>query len=124
MSDHFKRTDRISQMIQRKLSQIIYQEIKDPRLPKLITISAVKCSNDLSHAQVYFTVYNADQAATEIRLNAAASYLRTALARSLSFRIVPQLHFRFDPSVEYGTSLSRLIDKVNREDDAASSSSE
>ncbi|SPX61608.1 ribosome-binding factor A [Legionella feeleii] len=92
MSKDFKRTDRVAEMMQRKLSQIIQQEIKDPRLPAFITISAVKVSADLGHAKVYFTVFNDDVKETAAILNAAASYLRSALARSVKLRTVPQLH--------------------------------
>lgn len=113
MPTHFKRTDRIAEMMQRKLAQIIQQEIHDPRLPSLITISAVQVSKDLSHAKVYFTVFNGDPVETESILTAAASYLRTALARTITLRTVPQLHFIHDKSVEYGARLSRLIDQVN-----------
>lgn len=119
MSNNFKRTDRIAEMMQRKLAQLIQQEIKDPRLPSLITISAVKVARDLGHAKVYFTVFNDDPKQTEVILNTAASYLRTALARSITLRTVPQLHFVYDESIEYGKRLSRLIDDVNdTEEDA------
>ncbi len=113
MSNNFKRTDRIAEMIQRKLAQIIPLEIKDPRLKGFVTISAVKVSADLGHAKVYFTVFNEDKQLVTNILNAAASYLRTALARSITLRTVPQLHFVYDESIEYGERLSRLIDKVN-----------
>lgn len=113
MTSSFKRTDRIAEMIQRKLAQIIQQEIKDPRMPALITISAVKVSKDLSYAKVYFTVFNSNAEETATILNTAASYLRTILARSLTLRTVPQLHFIYDESIEYGNRLSRLIDEVN-----------
>ncbi|MBA2709124.1 MAG: 30S ribosome-binding factor RbfA [Tatlockia sp.] len=113
MSSDFKRTDRIAEMMQRKLSQIIQQEVKDPRLPAFVTISTVKVAADLSHAKVYFTVLNADIAETETVLNSAAPYLRKALARSVKLRTVPQLHFVYDESIEYGRRLSRLIDDVN-----------
>lgn len=116
MSKDFKRTDRVAEMMQRKLSQIIQQEIKDPRLPAFITISAVKVSADLGHAKVYFTVFNDDVEQTAAILNAAASYLRSALARSVKLRTVPQLHFVYDESIEYGRRLSRLIDEVNPSD--------
>ncbi|WP_019215918.1 30S ribosome-binding factor RbfA [Legionella tunisiensis] len=116
MSKDFKRTDRVAEMMQRKLSQIIQQEIKDPRLPAFITISAVKVSADLGHAKVYFTVFNDDAEQTAAILNAAASYLRSALARSVTLRTVPQLHFVYDESIEYGRRLSRLIDEVNPPD--------
>lgn len=113
MSNDFKRTDRIAEMMQRKLAQIIPQEIKDPRLPAFITISAVTVTKDLAHAKIYFTAFNDEHGHAESILNAAASYLRTALARTLTLRIVPQLHFIHDESIEYGRNLSRLIDKVN-----------
>ncbi|HGK6671905.1 TPA: 30S ribosome-binding factor RbfA [Legionella feeleii] len=116
MSKDFKRTDRVAEMMQRKLSQIIQQEIKDPRLPAFITISAVKVSADLGHAKVYFTVFNDDVKETAAILNAAASYLRSALARSVKLRTVPQLHFVYDESIEYGRRLSRLIDEANPSD--------
>lgn len=113
MANTFSRTDRIAGVMQRELTQLIKQEVKDPRLPKLITISAVKVSKDLSHAKVYFTVFNDDAKLAASILNAAASYLRTHLAKIMTMRTVPQLHFIYDESVEYGKRLSRLIDEVN-----------
>ena len=113
MTSHFKRTDRIAEMMQRLLAQIIQHEIKDPRLPRLITISAVKVTRDLGHAKVYFTVFNDDPVQTAIILNTAASYLRTSLAKTMTLRTVPQLHFIYDESIAYGKQLSRLIDEVN-----------
>ena len=123
MSNDFKRTDRIAEMMQRKLAQIIQQEIKNPGLPNFITISAVKVARDLGHAKVYFTVFNSDPAETEAKLNTASGYLRTLLAKTVTLRTVPQLHFIFDESIEYGKRLSRLIDEVNDtdKDDEASS---
>ena len=113
MSNDFKRTDRIAEMMQRKLAQIIQQEVKDPRLPGFITISAVTVTRDLGHAKIYFTALNDEAGMADTILNASASYLRSALARTLTLRTVPQLHFIHDKSIEYGRHLSRLIDEVN-----------
>ena len=122
MSSDFKRSDRIAEMIQRKLSQIIQQEIKDPRMPTFVTISSVKVTSDLGHAKVYFTVLYNEVGETATILNAAASYLRTALARTITVRTVPQLHFIYDESIEYGRRLSKLIDDVNASEDNNESS--
>lgn len=114
MSNNFKRTDRIAEMMQRELAQIIQQQIKTPgNLPSFITLSAVKVSRDLGHANVYFTVFNQDPGETTVILNTAASHLRTMLAKTSTLRTVPQLHFIYDESIEYGKRLSRLIDEVN-----------
>lgn len=117
MNKDFKRTDRIAEAILRKLAQLIQQEITDPRLSKFVTLSAVKVAKDLSHAKVYFTVLNDDPVQTSVILNTAASYLRTQLARTVTLRTVPQLHFIYDESIEYGKKLSRLIDEVNPDTD-------
>lgn len=109
----FKRTDRIAQLLQRKLALLIQQEIKDPRLSGFITVSAAVVSKDLAHAKIYFTVFNCDPVVAGSVLSSAAGYLRSLLAKSLTFRTVPQLHFVYDTSVEYGARLSRLIDQIN-----------
>jgi len=113
MSNNFKRTDRIDEIIMRKLALLIQQEVIDPRLPDFITISAVQVTKDLGHAKVYFTAFNDDPEQTALILNTAASYLRTLLAKTVKLRTVPQLHFVYDHSIEYGKQLSRLIDEVN-----------
>lgn len=120
MGERVKRTDRVAELMQRKLAQIIQQEIKDPRLPAFITISAVHVTKDLAHAKVYFTQLRGDHRETSAILTAAASYLRTALARTLTLRIIPQLHFVYDESIEYGMKLSRLIDELNPDESSNS----
>lgn len=112
MSKAFKRIDRIAEMIQRELALMI-KEVKDPRMPNFVTISAVKTSPDLSYAKVYFTVFDRDPAETANILNASASFLRTALARVMKTRTVPQLTFIYDESIDYGRRLSKLIDEAN-----------
>lgn len=114
----FKRSDRIAGQMLRKLSTLIQQEVKDPRLPSFLTISSVKVSSDLSLAKVYFTVYGADVQETADILNTAASYLRTALARTMTIRTVPALHFIYDESIEYGRKLTKLIDEATSRDAA------
>src|SRR5438046_10378213 len=96
MVHNFKRTDRVAEMIQRKLAQIIPMEVKDPRLTSLVTISAVKVAADLGHAKVYFTVLNDAKKLADSILNAAARYLRHSLPRRLTCRTVPPLHLIYD----------------------------
>jgi len=109
----FKRTDRIAGMLQRALSEIIQHEVKDPKLPHFVTISGVKVSGDLSHAKIYFTALNEDKKQAVQFLNGKAAHIRTLLARAIKLRIVPELHFVYDESIEYGRRLSKLIDEVN-----------
>lgn len=110
----FKRVDRIAEVIQRKLAELISREIDDPRLPSLITISAVKVSPDLSHARIYFTILEDNQQQTADILNAASNYLRGFLAKSLKLRKTPNLRFIYDESLAYARHLNQLIEDANQ----------
>ena len=115
MKRQFKRTDRVAELLQRELSQLIQLEIKDPRLPAFVTISSVTVSSDLNYAKVYFTILSGDKQETAAVLNNAASYLRSLLAKTIKLYTMPQLIFVYDESVEYGINLSKLIDDANSE---------
>jgi ribosome-binding factor A len=113
MPREFSRSARLAEQIQRDLSDLIRLEVRDPRVG-LVTVTEVEVSRDLSHAKVFVTSL-ADAAQTEHSLQAlqhAAGFLRSRLAQSLKARIVPELHFVYDESVERGIKLSRLIDEA------------
>ena len=115
-SELFSRTERIAEMIKRKLTHIIQHEIKDPRLTGWITLSDVTVTKDLKHARAYFTVLNGDPEQVALGLNGAGSYVRRSLAKKLDLRVVPEIKFVYDDSVAYGSRLSRLIDNANGDD--------
>src|SRR5512146_1212751 len=108
---NFARTDRIAQHIQRELAELVRLEINDPRV-KLVTITAVEVANDYSHAKVFFTRLDGKNEEAKQGLERAGGFLRSQLARSLKLRIMPQLHFVYDESVERGSRLSQLIDQA------------
>jgi ribosome-binding factor A len=116
MKRQFKRSDRVAELLQRELSQLIQLEIKDPRLPAFVTISSVTVSRDLNYAKVYFTILSGDKKETTTVLNNAANYLRSVLAKTIKLYTMPQLMFIYDESIEYGINLSKLIDDVNPAD--------
>lgn len=107
------RRARIADQIQRELAELIRTELRDPRVG-MVTLTGVEVSGDQSHAKVFFTVLGAAVVAEEALagLQHAAGFLRTGLARRLSTRSVPELHFHHDESVERGMRLSKLIDEA------------
>lgn len=117
MPRDFPRSRRIAEQIQRELSDIIRVELKDPRVG-MITITDVEMTQDNAHAKVFFTVLGQqpriDEAAAG--LQHAAGYLRSQLAQRIKIRVVPQLHFEYDASVERGIRLSQLIDAAVADD--------
>lgn len=119
MPRDFSRASRLGDQIQRELSELIRNEVRDPGLG-LVTVTSVDVSRDLSHAKVYVSTLEGDEAlAQSLRaLTRAAGFLRSRLARMLDARTVPELHFVHDESVERGVRLSRLIDEAVESDQA------
>jgi ribosome-binding factor A len=109
----FSRNRRVGEQIQRELAQLLQREINDPRLG-MVTISAVEVSRDLTVAKVFFTVLNPehDVKQTLNGLNHATGFLRRELGKRMKLRVVPELRFQFDSSIENGSRLSALIDKA------------
>ncbi|RTE64668.1 30S ribosome-binding factor RbfA [Amphritea opalescens] len=122
MAREFSRTERISDQVQKDLAQLIQREIKDPRLG-MVTISYVKIAKDLGYADIYITVMamgGKDEATAVTEslkvLNSASGFLRGQLSSKIKLRVMPQLRFHFDESVDRGRRLNDLIIKATRED--------
>jgi ribosome-binding factor A len=117
MPRDFPRSRRIADQIQRELSDIIRLELKDPRVG-MITLIDVEVTPDQSHARVYFTSLGDPSTIEESTrgLQHAAGFLRSELAHRMKLRVVPQLQFKFDESVERGMRLSSLIDAAIADD--------
>lgn len=113
-----QRLKRMADTVQREVSELIRQELKDPRLGGLVTVSAVKVSPDLGYADVYVTVMGreleddqteaAHQETLDV-LNKASGFLRQELSRRIKTRITPRLRFHYDKTNAYGNYMFGLI---------------
>lgn len=117
MPKDFSRAQRIAEQIQREMAELIRLELKDPRVG-LVTITGVEVTQDYEHAKVFFTLLGEAQQAADslVGLQRAAGFLRSQLSRRMQLRIIPQLHFIYDESVERGIHLSKLIDEAITQD--------
>lgn len=107
---------RINGEVQRELSNIIRQGIKDPRVPMLTSVTAVEVAPDLKNCKAYISVMGDAQVKADAiaGLKRAEGYIRHQLASSLNLRNTPEIRFVLDESIEYGVTMSKLIDDVNR----------
>lgn len=117
----FERSDRVAQQIRRELADLLRFHLKDLRIaPRLmlVTLTAVELTPDYAHAKVFYTSM-ADPASNELiaqGLRHSATFLRRELGRRVRIHHVPELHFVFDPSVQEGARLSKLIDEAVESD--------
>jgi len=112
MSKGFKRTQRINDLIQTTLAEIILRQAKDLRFG-MVTLTGVTVAHDLSHAKVFVSVLEEDKAKeTLVALNNAAKYLRYELANAVELRVTPQLKFVYDDSTVRGSRITSLINNA------------
>jgi ribosome-binding factor A len=106
------RPQKLGDLIQRELSDLLARELRDPRVG-MVTITSVDVSPDLSHAKVFFTMLDKAKLPDTLKgLGRSAGFLRSQLARRIKIYTTPELRFAYDESVERGDHLSRLIDSV------------
>ena len=110
---------RINGEVQKELSNIIRNEIKDPRIGMMTSVTAAEVAPDLKTCKVYISVFGDDEAKKEtIRgLKSAEGFIRRMLAKTINLRNTPELTFVLDESIEYGVTMSKLIDEVTHKED-------
>lgn len=114
------RTSQVNELLREELSELLLREVKDPRVDHgLVSITEVQVSPDLRRATVYISHLGdpADRDEVIEGLQNAAPFLHRELVHRLKMKIVPELVFRYDPSIERGARLASLIRQVSGEQD-------
>lgn len=106
---NFSRTDRISSLLRRELGSLVHEAVRNGLLPS-VSVSDVEVTRDLAHANVFLTALVREQGLAAIKdLNANSWEFRRELAHRVSMRTVPELHFRYDESVDRGERIDALL---------------
>ena len=109
---------RINGEVQKELSKIIQNEIKDPRIAPMTSVVAVEVAPDLKTCKAWISVLGDEKAAADTLagLKSAEGYIRRQLARSVNLRNTPEIRFILDQSIAYGVTMSKMIDDVVKAD--------
>jgi len=104
------RVQRIADRIMEDLSEILLQEVSDPRLVG-VSITDVKVDRELGFADIYFSAIEGSERAPEILAGFEHSqgYLRRSLAQRIDLRVFPRLRFHWDPTYERAERIERII---------------
>jgi len=111
-----KRSEKVADLIQKEISQMLVKSIKDPRIG-FVTITRVTVSEDCRFAKVYFSVAGtpAERESSMKGLDSAKGYVRKELGRRIRLRYTPEIMFQFDPSIEYAIHMEELIQSLHQE---------
>ena len=117
---------RINGEVQKELSNIIRNEIKDPRIHPMTSVTSAVVAPDLKTCKAYISVYGTpeEKKSTMEGLLKAEGYIRRQLAANMNMRNTPEIRFILDESIEYGVNMSKMIDDVAEKDQKASAARE
>jgi len=110
----YTRAERVAELMQRALADILRKSVKDPRLDS-VSITKIKMSADLKLATVYYVTsgMDADRKGTAEGFDKASGFIRSALARSIELRYVPRLRFLYDETIEYGIHMNQILNNLS-----------
>ncbi|OGN91306.1 MAG: ribosome-binding factor A [Chloroflexi bacterium RBG_13_48_17] len=113
-----RRAERVSSIIQQELSYLLREQVNDPRLASLISITKVTTSSDLRLTKVFISTLENKVDKNEILKGfaAASGFLRKQLANHLKLKHTPELSFHLDDSIERGAEVLKLIEQVASHD--------
>jgi len=111
------RQERIRELLRTEVSRIVQRDLKDPRLG-FVTITDAEVSKDLRHAKVFVSVMGDEQQKEEsIKvLQKAAGYIRTEFGRDARMKVIPEITFHLDLSVEHGARIFELLQQVKHDE--------
>ena len=111
------RQDRLGELIRQEVSSILRARVSDPRIG-FVSLTKVKISPDLADASIYVSIYGDEQPKRDslAGLASATNFIRGELGERIEFRLVPQLRFIRDDSLEKGSQVINLINKLKTND--------
>jgi ribosome-binding factor A len=111
-----RRLERLNEQMRRDISEILRNEVKDPRVG-LITVTEARVSSDLSYARLYVRALDGNEEGMLEGLKAATPYIRRELGKRLSIRHIPELRFEADRALENALHIEKLLSEVRVPDE-------
>jgi ribosome-binding factor A len=111
------RNERVRKELMREISDILRKEVKDSRISGIVSILDVEVSHDNSFAKVFYSVFGTndeEKAKTIDAIEQNTSKIRYEVGKRIRLRLTPELRFIYDDSIERGTKVTELINKISR----------
>lgn len=110
---HFH-NERLAEQLQREIGQVISQEVRDPRIPSVVTITHIKLAQDIRNATVFVSIFGEKDEKDEAieGLNKAAAFIQRVVAGRITVKHFPRLCFKLDNSIEEGLHINDLLKEI------------
>lgn len=113
-----RRVSRVAAQIQREVSQLLQNGIKDDRVgASMVSVTDVNVSGDLQHAKIFVSLYGTPEAKAETMaaLKEATGFVRRELGQRVRLRRTPEVVFVEDTSLERGDRILSLLNQISQD---------
>ena len=116
MQKNSNRFNRVDEELKKQVSTIIMNDIKDPNLTGIISVTKAKVTPDLKYAKVYVSILNAKSTKQDIAiLKKSAGLTRSLIAKRMNLRITPEIIFELDDSIEYVAKIDSILKDIMKD---------
>lgn len=113
--------ERVNSELARQITKIISEDVKDPRLHNaIIGVTKLYTTPDLKYAKVYLSIYaSSEEERQEAYYTVCRSktFIRNMLKDSVQIRLLPELNFIIDDSVDYSIKIDEILNKIKKQDE-------
>lgn len=109
------RADKLAAEFKKAIYEIITKKLKNPYITEMVSIIKIDVSKDMSHAKVFLSIFSKNderKKRTFDEIVKSAKTIRYELAHSVRMRVVPELHFFLDDSMDYGEKMEKIFLKI------------
>lgn len=112
-----RRTERLNSLLKETISEVIRNEVRNPKIAKFTTVMSVSITKDLRHAKVYVSVIGDEKVRQETvsALNSAASFVAISTSKKVVMRFFPELTFHLDTSADDLIHIDTIISDLEKE---------
>ena len=113
---HFHK-ERLAGLLQREITQVIARELRDPRIPSIVTVTRVQLGADLRNATVFVSLMEKDENGENVHaaLNKAAPYIQHLVAGRIKIKHFPRIYFKYDDALEHTQHIHKLLEDINND---------
>ncbi len=118
----YPREKRLAEEIKKIVSNIIRDELRDPRVSSMTSIIEVDLTRDLRYVYIYVSILGDDEEKKETMegLSRASGFIRREIGKNIKARYTPEVIFKLDNSIERGIHMYNMITKVSKQEKSIS----
>jgi len=115
-----KRSVRVADNIRREIAILLLREVRDPRI-RNVTLTGAHVTGDLKQAKVFYSVIGDETVIRNAQagLDSAKGFIKRQIGQRIELRYMPDILFVYDPSLEYGSRMDRILQNIHREEKTA-----